>query len=248
VCRRWTVNERGIAKRHLLWHLDCNHLSEASLRPVILPVLLSAFVFAVISPAFSQHVPEPIPGVPISNGSYPWAVDTYEGKQELVPIHHTNVGVNNHKGANVAGSLAGSVFYKPKMTTEIEGAHARVALHSDKPVFYVHLLENDDDSVSDGVLGPWALVRARIDKDHRVLSQVNFTQLTGNAKRTASQVDVEIEKLPDGWLKLTPKEPLAPGEYALQPVPRVANTFSVVVFDFTLDPKAPNSPEAKSAL
>jgi hypothetical protein len=224
-------------------------LSEASLRSVTLPVLLSAFAFAVTGPVFAQHVPEPIPGVQITSGSYPWAVDTYEGKQELVPIHHTNVGVNNHKSANVAGSLAGSVFYKPKMTTEIEGAHARVALHSDKPVFYVHLMEEDSSAdSSENLFGPWALVRAKIDKDHQVLSQVKFTQLTGNAKRTASQVDVEIEKLPDGWLKLTPKEPLAPGEYDLQPVPRVANTFSVVVFDFTLDPKAPNSPEAKSAL
>jgi hypothetical protein len=212
-------------------------------------VLSSVFALAVTGPALAQYIPEPIPGVQITNGSYPWAVDTYQGKQELVPIHHTNVGVKNHKGANVAGSLAGSVFYKPKMTTEIAGAHARVALHSDKPVFYVHLMEDDDSASStDAVLGPWALVRAKVDKDRRVLSQVNFTQLTGNAKRTDSQVDVTIEKLPEGWLKLTPKGPLAPGEYALQPVPKVANTFSVVVFDFTIDPDAPNSAEAKSAL
>jgi hypothetical protein len=245
LCRYPTVNERGIANCNLLWHLGCNpDLSEVSVRPVRLCVLFS--VIALANSACAQQIPEPIPGVQITNGSYPWAVDTYEGKQELVPIHHTNVGVNNHKGSNVAGSLAGSVFYKPKMTTEIAGAHAHVALHSEKPVFYVHLLE-DDDSTPEGVLGPWALVRAKVDKDRRVLSQVNFTQLTGNAKRTDSQVDVDIEKLPEGWLKITPKMPLALGEYALQPVPKVANTFSVVVFDFTLDPSAPNSPEAKSA-
>ncbi|QNI36430.1 hypothetical protein [Edaphobacter albus] len=211
-------------------------------------IFFSAFIFTISGPVFAQYVPEPIPGVQITNGSYPWAVDTYQGKQQLVPIHHTNVGVNNHKGANVAGSLAGSVFYKPKMTTEIAGAHARVALHSDRPVFYVHFFEDDDSSGStDGIFGPWALVRARGDKDRRVLAQVNFTQLTGNAKRTDSQVDVNIEKLPEGWLKITPKAPLTPGEYALQPVPKVANTFSVVVFDFTIDPNAPNSSEAKSA-
>lgn len=218
------------------------------MQTVRLSVLFSALSVVLTGSACAQHIPEPIPGVQITNGSYPWAVDVYEGKQELVPIHHTNVGVNNHKGANVAGSLAGSVFYKPKMTTEIVGTHARVALHSDRPVFYVHLLEDDSsDDPSDNVLGPWALVRAKVDKDHRVLSQVNFTQLTGNAKRSDSQVEVNVEKLPGGWLKITPKEPLAVGEYALQPVPKVANTFSTVVFDFTLDPKAPNSSEAKSA-
>ena len=218
------------------------------LRSAPLSALFSAFFIAFTASACAQHIPEPIPGVQINNGSYPWAVDVFEGKQELVPIHHTNVGVNNHKGANVAGSLAGSFFYKPKMTTEIEGAHARVALHSDKPVFYIHLMEEDPSAdSSEKILGPWALVRAKVDKDHRVLSQVKFTQLTGNAKRSDSQIDVTVEKLSDGWFRITPKEALAPGEYALQPIPRVANTFSTVVFDFTLDPNAPNSPEARSS-
>lgn len=211
-------------------------------------VLLSVLTFAIVYPSRAQNIPEPIPGVQITNGSYPWAVDVYDGKQQLVPIHHTNVAVNNHKGANVAGSLAGSVFFKPKMTTEIDGAHARVALHTDKPAFYVHLMDDDrGGDISTNLLAKWAIVRAKIDKDRRVLAQVNFTQLTGNAKRSDSQVDVDVEKLSEGWLKITPKEPLALGEYALQPVPTVANTFSTVVFDFTIDPKAPNSPEARSA-
>jgi hypothetical protein len=105
----------------------------------------------------------------------------------------------------------------------------------------------DDPGGDDASFGNWALVRATINKDRRILAQVNFTQLTGNAKRSDSQIDATIEKLSDGWLKITPKGPLATGEYALQPVPKVANTFSTVVFDFTLDPKAPNSPEARSS-
>ncbi|MCU1248146.1 MAG: hypothetical protein JWQ49_1175 [Edaphobacter sp.] len=195
----------------------------------------------------AQTVPEPIPGVHIPNGSIPWAVDIYEGKQQLVPIHHTTVEVNNHKGTNVAGSLAGSVFYKPKVTTEVNGAHARVALHSDKPVFYVHIMDDPGGDSSDPATPGWAIVRATINKDRRILAQVNFTQLTGNAKRNDSQVDAAIEMLGDGWFKIVPKDPLSPGEYALQPVPKAANTFSTVVFDFTIDSKAPNAPDALSA-
>src|SRR5882757_5081300 len=86
-----------------------------------------------------------------------------------------------------------------------------------------------------------------LNKDHRVLAQVNFTQLTGNSKRNDFQVDTTIEKLSDGWFKIIPKDPMSPGEYALQPVPKVANTFSTTVFDFTIDSKAPNSPEALSS-
>jgi hypothetical protein len=195
----------------------------------------------------AQTVPEPIPGVHIPNGSIPWAVDIYEGKQQLVPIHHTTVEVNNHKGTNVAGSLAGSVFYKPKVTTEVNGAHARVALHSDKPVFYVHIMDDPGGDSSDPATPGWAIVRATINKDRRILAQVNFTQLTGNAKRNDSQVDAATEMLGDGWFKIVPKDPLSPGEYALQPVPKAANTFSTVVFDFTIDSRAPNAPDALSA-
>jgi len=86
-----------------------------------------------------------------------------------------------------------------------------------------------------------------VNNGHRILSQVRFTQLTGNAKRSDDQIDATVEKLPDGWLKITPKVPLIPGEYAILPVPRIAGHFSTVVFDFTVDPKAPNSSEAHSS-
>lgn len=208
-------------------------------------------IFALALPfAPSMHAqssPEPIPGVHIPNGRIPWAVDIYDGKQQIVPIHHTAIEVNNHKGANVAGSLAGSFFYKPKMTTEVNGAHARLALHTEKPVFYVRVMD-DPDGDSSGAFSHWAIVRATVKKDRRILAQVNFTQLTGNAKRSDSQIDATVEKLADGWLKITPVNPLTPGEYALQPVTKVANTFSTVIFDFTIDPKGPNAPDALPAL
>jgi hypothetical protein len=223
------------------------HLQEGWLPYLRVSVVLVVLALPFSSSIHAQNTPEPIPGVHITNGSIPWALEVYDGKQQLVPIHHTNVEVNNHKGANVAGSLAGSVFYKPKFTTEISGTHARVALHSDKPIFYVHVMDDPSGDSSDAPAANWAIVRAAINKDHRILAQVNFTQLTGNSKRNDSQVDVTIEKLSDGWFKIVPKDPMSPGEYALQPVPKAANTFSTSVFDFTIDSKAPNSPEALSS-
>lgn len=77
------------------------------------------------------------PGLTISNGGVPWALDTFQGKSELVPIHHSTVEVNNHKGANVAESLAGSFFYKPKLTVELAGLRARTVLHAAQPSIYL---------------------------------------------------------------------------------------------------------------
>lgn len=205
---------------------------------------IAALTLLPVLPIHAQSVPEPIPGVHITNGTIPWAVDVYNGKQELVPIHHTDIDLNNHRGANVAGSLAGSFFYKPKATTEIPGAHARVALHTGKPVFYVHVMNDPGGDPSDA---NWAIVRAVVKKDRRVLAQIKFTQLTDNAKRSDAQVEATVEQLPDGWLKITPTDPLAPGEYALMPIPRTQNAYSVAVFDFSLNPNGPNAPDALSA-
>ncbi|MEO6911092.1 MAG: hypothetical protein ABI158_09230 [Edaphobacter sp.] len=186
------------------------------------------------------------PGLTIPNGSVPWALDQFEGKIQLVPIHHSTVEVNNHRGANVAGSLAGSFFYKPKMTTELTGLHARTVLHDSKATIYLHI-DQDSDSAGDAATSntaTWVIVRATLTKDGRVFAKVKFTQLTGNAKRADGVVETTTEAMPGGWLKLTPKTALEPGEYAVTPIFKVQNTFSMVVYDFTLDPSGPNVTDA----
>jgi hypothetical protein len=201
-------------------------------------LLPSSFLYAQALPV--------APGLVISNGSLPWALDRFEGNAELVPIHHSTVEMNNHKGANIAGSLAGSFFYKPKMTTELDGLHARTVVHDGKASFYVHL-EQDPDGEGNGQssnTATWVLVRAMLTKDRRIFARVQFTQLTGNAKRNDGIVETITEILPNGWLKLTPRMPLDSGEYAVTPVFKVQNTFSSVVYDFTLDPNAPNAKDA----
>ena len=197
---------------------------------------------------YAQPLPEVAPGLQIPNGSgaLPLALDHFDGKPELVPVHHSTVEINNHKGANVAGSLAGSFFYKPKMTTEVAGLHARTAIHDVRPSFFVHL-SDDADSGGDSAnsdTATWGLVQAKINKDRRIFSKVVFTQLTGNAKRVEGVIDVDTQVVPGGWLKITPKASLVPGEYALMPILKTANTFATVVFDFSLYPAAPNAADA----
>jgi hypothetical protein len=202
----------------------------------------------LVTAGFSQSAPYAAPGLPVPGGSLPYALDHYNGQPELVPVHHSSVEVNAHKGANVAGSLAESFFYKPKTTVELPGLHARTVLHDPSPSFYVHLMEDPDGAAdSPSAETPaFAIVRAEPAKDHRVFSQVRFTQLTGNAKRDDHAIDSTIDRLPGGWLKLTPKAPLAPGEYALSPIPKAQNSFSTVLFDFAIDPQAPNAADAVS--
>ena len=56
------------------------------------------------------QVPEPAPGLKVPDRDIPYALDHFNGNPQLIPVHHSAVQINNHKGANVAGSLAGSFF------------------------------------------------------------------------------------------------------------------------------------------
>jgi hypothetical protein len=54
-----------------------------------------------------QEKPEAAPGLRVPGTAMPYALDSFAGKPELIPIHHSNVSVNNHTGANVAGGWRG---------------------------------------------------------------------------------------------------------------------------------------------
>ena len=132
------------------------------------------------------------------------------------------------------------------MTTELAGLHARTILHAAQPAIYVHGVDDSDpggDSAASNTMA-WSIVRAVMTKDRRVFAKVQFTLLTRNAKRTDGLVEVMSETLPGGWIKLTPKSMLEPGEYAVTPVMKTANTFSTVIYDFTLDPNGANVTDA----
>lgn len=160
-------------------------------------------LFAMPSFAVGQGRPLMVaPGLTITSGTLPWAVEQYQDKPQLVPIHHSTVELNSHTGANIAGSLAGSFVYKPKLA----GAHARTRLHSTTPVFYIFAGDDSDRSgdTDKSLTQSWAIVGALPVKDRRVFSKIQYTQLTGKAKRDDGNVRTQIESLGGGWYRLTP--------------------------------------------
>lgn len=193
----------------------------------------------------SAPPPSPAPGLQIPSGALPYALDHFGGLPELVPVHHSTIEVNNHKGSNIAGSAL-NPFFKQKMTTELAGAHARTVIHDGTPSFFLHFAEDPDGGgdTENSEVPTFAIVHATVDKDRRIFAQIRQTQYTGNAKRIDGVVDAKIERLPGGWVKMTPTAPMPAGEYALSPVPKAQNTFSTMIYDFTIDPAAPNAVDA----
>jgi hypothetical protein len=198
--------------------------------------------------AENVKVPLAAPGLTIPNTSVPYALDEYKGRAVLVPIHHSDVSVNHHTGSNIAGSLGGSFFYHPKMTTELDGQQARVQLHSLSPKLYFHVDDGDSDGSSkNSVKISWQIIQLKPEKDHRLVSTIKFNQLTFGAKQVEGVIPTDEERLSGGWVRLTPKSPMSEGEYALIGILSDPKLFQNSVYDFGINPNAAESAEAVTA-
>jgi hypothetical protein len=168
------------------------------------------------------------PGLRIPNGNVPWALDEVDGKQVLVPIHHA---------ALTASSAS--------MGT-LEGATSKTALRSATPAFFVHTSDRTENTGDSGRGTPtgWALVSAEVAGTSRNIARAKFSQVNGATVCAPPLLCITAESLPQGWIRITPKSPLTPGEYALLPVPRNGGNGTAVVYDFNVSDQSATPKDA----
>ena len=157
------------------------------------------------------------PGLHIPNGNVPWALDIVEGKQVLVPIHHTPL-----TGSATSGTLEGPTSHTP--------------LHSASPTFFIHTSDRTENTGDSGRGTPtgWALLAAPVTDSHRTVARPRFTDVNSATVCTPPVICTTAESLPDGWLRVTPQAPLTPGEYALLPIQQKPPA-TTLAYDFTVD-------------
>jgi hypothetical protein len=81
------------------------------------------------------------------------------------------------------------------------------------------------------------IVRAKATKGKRVVSDLK-RNVTGKVSQNQDYVKTTITRVSGGWLKLTPIEDLAPGEYVLVEM-KGTEGMNLYVWDFGVNPKAP---------
>ena len=81
------------------------------------------------------------------------------------------------------------------------------------------------------------IVRAKVKSGMRILSDLK-RDAAGKVTPNQDFVKTTITRVSGGWLKLTPTEDLAPGEYALVEM-KGTQGMNLYVWDFGVDPKAP---------
>jgi hypothetical protein len=206
------------------------------------------------------RMPIILPGLRLPDESGVWVLDTFEGAPELAHIMQANGDLNRAYEHSVLPYEIGSKRGARELI-HADGYFAAIELHVNQPVFYISLSMPKDAPAPESTNAPVTIDThgaSSVPDDKRAYSSPDsryvILELTGGRNMrsaTAQSVDailtgghpVELtettkEILPGGrWMKVTPKDPLRIGQYALVEIlsPRDVN---LDVWAFGVDPRA----------
>ncbi len=189
-----------------------------------------------------------------------FVLDYFQAIPELIHLDQTAGNVNRDASHNVLRAAITSL-HGSQEPVRIQGQAAKVRLHVNQPVLYVSLDVNNGEQIApesalmvdthgqnskedkDSYSSPeshYAIVRVDVRPGERVIGAVRISRV-GNVTQSADIVPTNAEILTGRhWMKLTPKEPLEVGDYALMEIlaPGVIN---LDVWDFGVSPNAPEN-------
>jgi hypothetical protein len=175
-------------------------------------------------------------------------LDVFKDKPGLVELVQNGTQINKQTGKNILRSVINPLPSGPKQTIELKGTRARVKSHLPQAAIYANI-NFDDDAATTGEEAVklnredrFKIVRVKQDKTKRVIADLKIS-LLGSMKEQRNVVPTKVEAVGTDWVKVTPQQPLAPGEYALVEMltPKQMNLY---VWDFSVDPTAPANPSA----
>ncbi len=186
-----------------------------------------------------SNSPEIEPGLKLPGSGGVFLLDQFQGKPELAEIVQNGSELNKSEKKRSVLRSAVNPLASNKHAFEIKGEHAQIQSHGPRPTIYIDIDEGPRDDTTPGER--FRLIRAEVKKDVRVVGGVKVS-IGGKVTEQNIFVAAEVTKLGTGaWLKLVPKQDLAPGEYAVVEMldPQEMNLY---VWDFGVNPKAPVNP------
>jgi hypothetical protein len=169
-------------------------------------------------------------GLQLPTYGHVWALDTWNGLHELVRLRPPDTTADEP-----------SFSLKLRRTIEFKGEAALVRVHDASPLFFLRGVSGSDNGRSDLVV-----VRLSIEGQRRTVSKDGMDQLRQQAKHGDGQyadvIGIKQKRVgTTDWYRLSPQKVLAPGEYALVPLPSSPGFADGEIFDFAIDPEAPEN-------
>jgi hypothetical protein len=195
--------------------------------------------------AAEARTPEVAPGLRLTDEGGVFLLDTFENQPQLVEIQQAGSDLNLNMKKNILRSainpLAGA-----RQTIEIPDGHAKVQSHTGVPAIYVNLEAGaaaPGTAAAPGEALPlpanerFKIIRVQTKGSKRVAGAVKIT-VTGKVSTDERFVPATISAMTGGWVKITPVDPLANGEYAVAEMIG-KDTMNLYVWDFGVNPAAP---------
>jgi hypothetical protein len=199
--------------------------------------------------ADEREAPLVIPGLRLPSTGGVFLLDTFRDQPQLVELIQNGSDLNKHTSRNILRSVMNPLGGSSTQTLELKGEHARVQSHLAQPVIFMNVDTSgtaepaftQKPSDKDQKSNRYGLVRAEKKKDLRVVGKLNVAMF-GKVDQKESWIPLTSSSLGD-WTKLTPTEPLRPGEYAVVEL-LDKKQINLFVWDFGFDPAAPANPGA----
>src|ERR1700761_2980322 len=246
------------------WAKDHAPGAQAAPPPPVSPAIPEAAEIDKEEQHARARTPDVSPGLRLPDQDGIWALDTFHDQPELVALAQNSASVDRQTGHNVLRSTLNPLG-GIQQNVQIPGAQSKVKLHVNDPAFYVSIVGVDDNEAESSAVtvdtrgagtakeknpfnsanSQYAIVRVRSNfkKDYRVVTGIKIG-VAGKVTQTEDVIPTTAQALPGNrWIRLTAKEPLTIGDYALMEVlgPGEVN---LSVWDFRIDPQGPDNKNA----
>lgn len=199
--------------------------------------------------AEERENPTVSPGLRLPSGGGVFLLDIFRGQPQLDELVQSGGEVNKQRGKNILRAALNPLALSSRQTIELKGLHARVQAHVPQPEIYVDVDTTADNQDSSGASAPardtdlqpdrYRIVRLDQRKDSRVVGNLSVAVY---GKVSEKENWIKTNSTPVGeWMKVSPAEPLEPGEYAVVEM-LGKKQINLYVWDFGVNPSAPANP------
>lgn len=205
------------------------------------------------------RTPEVAPNLRLPQGGGVFVLDYYRDVPQLVELYQSNSDLSRDIKGNIIRQTINPLASQ-KQKIELNGPHAKTQVHVRRPTLFFNVDEqkpvDDDkrptagnpDKSEDAMLMPpkvterYRILRAQSNKDARVIGNLKIT-ITGKVSQQQNFIPSTGELIGGGWVKITPQQDLAPGEYAIAEM-LGEKEMNLFVWDFGFNPMAPENAAA----
>ena len=199
--------------------------------------------------ADEREAPLVSPGLRLPNTGGVFLLDDFKSQPQLNELVQNGSELNKHTSRNILRAAINPLALSSSQTIELKGEHAQVQAHTGQPAIFIDIDTSDNTqpaftqkpSDKDQPANHYGIVKVEQKKDLRVVGKLNVA-MYGKVSQKEAWVPVTTSSLGE-WVKLTPTEPLPPGEYAVVELLE-KKQINLFVWDFGVNPAAPANASA----